>query len=137
MSQESRRFPRMQDVVIPILREALPHAHVTSWTPDIDYREFPIVNVRRLGGYRHRGYPSKMDLPVIEITVYHDQGLVEAEDLYVEVLNALFDAQRTNKQVDAGRLTHIRETMGMTQFPAQAMDTWRVQGLILVGVRAS
>lgn len=78
-----------------------------------------------------------MDLPVVEITVYHDQGLVAAEDLYVEVLNALFDAQRTNKQVDAGRLTHIRETMGMTQFPAQAMDTWRVQGLILVGVRAS
>lgn len=136
MSLVEARFPRLQDVVIPILREALPEeVHVTSWTPDIDYRTFPIINIRRLGGFRHRGRPYDLDLPVIEMTVYDDKGLVETEDLYIEAMNALFDAQRTQKQVDYGYISHVRETMGMTQFPAQAMDTWRVQGLIQVGIR--
>lgn len=130
------RFPRVQDVVLPILRDALPGVKVTSWTPDIDYRTFPIVNVRRLGGYRHRGHPKRMDLPVIELTVFHDKGLVAAEDLYIEALNALFDAQKAQKLVDTGYISHVRETMGMTQFPAQAMDAWRIQGLIQLGIRA-
>lgn len=125
-------------MVIPILRDALPEeVSVTSWTPDIDYRTFPIVNIRRLGGYRHRGHPDRMDLPVIEMTVYGKDGLVATEDLYIDALEALFDAQATQKKVDSGYITHVRETMGMTQFPAQAMDAWRVQGLILVGIKNS
>lgn len=132
------RFPRAQDVVIPILRDALPEeVRVTSWTPDIDYRTFPIVNVRRLGGFRHRGRPDDLDLPVIELTCYGDVGLVETEDLYIDCLNALFEAQRTQKTVDYGYISHVKETMGMTQFPAQAMDTWRIQGLIQLGIRPS
>lgn len=131
------RFPRVQDVVIPILRDALPGVEITSWVPDVDYRTYPIVNIRRLGGYRHRGRPERLDLPVIEMTVYGKDGLVDTEDLYISALNALFEAQRTNKQVDAGYISHVRETMGMTQFPAQTMDTWRVQGLILLGIRTN
>lgn len=131
------RFPRVQDVILPILREAIPEARITSWVPDIDYREFPLINIRRLGGYRHRGHPDKLDLPVIEMTVYGNEGLVETEDLYIKAMDTLFSAQKKQTQVDAGYISRVQETMGMTQFPAQAVDAWRVQGLILVGVRPS
>lgn len=129
-------FPRFQEVLVPILRDAIgDEAHVSTWVDDIDYREYPIVNIRRLGGYRSRNRWSGLDMPVIEMTVYHDAGLIEAEELYIKALEALFDARDDQKVVDAGSITHIRETMGMTQFSSLFQDTWRVQGLIQLGVR--
>ena len=129
-------FPRVQEVVLPILRDALgPEVTVSSWVNDIDYREYPIVNVRRLGGPRHTGMPEFMDSPVIEMTVHHGEGLVEAEELYTRALSALFEARRTQKVVDRGYLARVRETMGMTQFSSLFQDAFRVQGLIEVVVR--
>lgn len=129
-------FPRFQEVVVPILRDAVgDEAHVSTWVDDIDFREYPIVNIRRLGGYRSRNRWSDLDMPVIEMTVYHDEGLIEAEELYNKALEALFDARDKQIVVDAGSITHIRETMGMTQFSSLFQDTWRVQGLIQLGVR--
>lgn len=129
-------FPRFQEVLVPILRDAIgDEAHVSTWVDDIDYREYPIVNIRRLGGYRSRNRWSGLDMPVIEMAVYHDAGLIEAEELYIKALEALFDARDNQKVVDAGSITHIRETMGMTQFSSLFQDTWRVQGLIQLGVR--
>lgn len=129
-------FPRFQEVLVPILRDAIgDEAHVSTWVDDIDYREYPIVNIRRLGGYRSRNRWSGLDMPVIEMTVYHDAGLIEAEELYIKALEALFDARDDQKVVDAGSITHIRETMGMTQFSSLFQDSWRVQGLIQLGVR--
>lgn len=129
-------FPRFQEVLVPILRDAIgDEAHVATWVDDIDYREYPIVNIRRLGGYRSRNRWSGLDMPVIEMTVYHDAGLIEAEELYIKALEALFDARDNQKVVDAGSITHIRETMGMTQFSSLFQDSWRVQGLIQLGVR--
>lgn len=129
-------FPRFQEVVVPILRDAIgDEAHVSTWVDDIDFREYPIVNIRRLGGYRSRNRWSDLDMPVIEMTVYHDEGLIEAEELYNKALEALFDARDKQIVVDAGSITHIRETMGMTQFSSLFQDTWRVQGLIQLGIR--
>lgn len=128
--------PRMQRVVIPILREALPpEVTVSSWVDDIDYRVYPIVNIRRLGGYRDLGLSRKLDKPVIEMTVYHDEGLVEAERLYSDALDAILEAWQTQKVVDSGYISNVRETMGMTQFPSPYQDSFRVQGLIQLGIR--
>lgn len=130
------RFPRVQEVVIPILREALPdNVTVTSWVPDIDYREYPVVNIRRLGGPRNRNNPRQMDIPVIEMAVYHNEGLPEAEILYIQALEALYAAKRKQVEFNSGRITHVRETMGATQFPAQFQDAFRIQGLIELGIR--
>lgn len=129
------RFPRVQEIVLPIIRKAIPHATATSWVPDIDYRTYPIVNVRRLGGPRDRSQPTMMDHPVIEMTVYHDEGLPEAEELYNEALSALYAAQKEQTMVDKGYLSYVRETMGMTQFSSPFQDTYRVQGLIQLGIR--
>lgn len=132
----TKPFPRFQEIVIPILREALPeHVTVTSWVPDIDYRDYPIVNVRRLGGPRNNTMPFHLDMPVIELTAYHHEGLPEAEELYTLALDALFRARKEQKVVDSGYLTHVSETMGMTQFSSLFQDTYRVQGLIQLGVR--
>lgn len=128
--------PRVQEVVLPILRQALGDGvQVTSWVPDIDYRDYPVVNVRRLGGYRSRQRPLGMDLPVIELTVYHDAGLVETEDLYHQAVDALIQAQRDQTLTDAGYITMVRETMGLTQFSSPFQDTFRIQGLIQLGIK--
>ena len=131
----SKTVGRVQEVAIPILREALPHAHVSSWVDDIDYRTYPIVNIRRLGGTRDKDHAKWYDHPVIEMTVLGDEGLVETEDLYIDALNALFDAAKHQTMTDKGYITYVRETMGMTQFGSLFEDSWRVQGLIKLGIR--
>lgn len=128
-------MPRVQAVVLPILRAALPDVTVTTWGADIDYREFPIINIRRVGGTRHGERPDMLDKAVIEMTAYTNVGLPETELLYIDALEALYEAVRKQTQTDAGYLHSIKETMGMTQFSSLFMDSWRVQGLIALGVR--
>lgn len=129
-------IPRFQEVVLPILREALPdHVTVTSWVNDVDHRTYPIVHIRRLGGYRDPSKRKMMDHPVIEMTAFGDEGLIETEELYIQALDALMDAALSQKVVDAGRLAYVQETMGMTQFSSLFVDSWRVQGLVKLGIR--
>jgi hypothetical protein len=130
-------MPRIQQIVIPLLRDwpALKNVHVGSWVEDIDYREFPLLNVRRMGGGRDSMYPNKFDLTIVELTAYSTEGLVECEHLYNIALEALYDAVLKQKQTDTGYLHSIRENMGMTQFSSLFMDSWRVQGLLKMGLR--
>jgi hypothetical protein len=129
------RIPRIQAIVIPILREAFPDVKVSSWVEDIDYREFPMLNVRRIGGVRHDRRPTQLAMPIIELTSFGITGLVETEQLYEDALEVLYDAVLTQKQTEAGYLHSIKETMGATQFSSLFQDSWRVQGLIALGVR--
>ena len=129
-------FPRFQEVVLPILRDALPdNVTVTSWVNDVDHRTYPIVLIRRLGGYRDSSKRKMMDHPVVEMTAFTDEGLIETEELYIQALDALMDAALSQKVVDAGRLAYVQETMGMTQFSSLFVDSWRVQGLVKLGIR--
>ncbi len=129
------RMPRIQEIVLPILREALPDIRVGSWVEDIDYRQFPLINVRRIGGVRHDRRPFQMALPVVELTAYTTDGLVETEQLYEDALEVLYQAVKKQVQTPAGYLHSLKETMGATQFSSLFMDSWRVQGLIQFGVR--
>lgn len=132
----ANNIPRFQEVVIPILRDALPQeVTVSSWVNDIDFRTYPIVNIRRLGGIRDRDRPEQLDHPVMELTVFGDIGLIETEDLYIKTLNALFDAAKNQTLAPAGYISYVRETMGMTQFSSLYDATWRMQGLIQIGIR--
>lgn len=130
-------MPRIQEVVLPILRDypALDGVTITTWIPDIDYRHFPMINVRRVGGTRHDIHPDLLDMPVIEMTAYGTEGLLETEQIYINALEALYEAVRTQQMTDLGYLISIKETMGMTQFSSLFMDSWRVQGLIALGLR--
>lgn len=131
-------MPRVQKILLPILRgdPRLDGVHISTWVPDIDYRQLPIVNVRRIGGIRNPDLPTLHASPVIELTVYHDVDLIAAENLYETVLDVLYDAVKYQTTTDHGSLQSIFETMGATQFSSSYMDSWRVQGLIRCSVRA-
>lgn len=132
----TRRMPRVQAVALPILRAALPDAvKVGSWVEDLDHRAFPMVNVRSLGGFRNLKRPEDLSLPVIEMTAYTVDGLIETENLYQDALSALYDAAKRQVLTEHGYLNSVFETMGATQFSSLYMDSWRVQGLIRLGLR--
>lgn len=143
----SNALPRIQQVVLPILRghddlldnvsvvPGIAPAKVGSWVENINLRDFPMVNVRRIGGARHETRPKQLGFPVIEMTVYHTEGLVACERMYEVCLEQLYDAVKHQTQTPAGYLHSIKETMGATQFSSPFMDSWRVQGLIALGLR--
>jgi hypothetical protein len=94
-----------------------------------------MIQVRRVGGLRNPKRPTLLGLPVIELTVYTDVGLPETEQLYEDVLEVLFDAVKRQTPTDAGYLHSMKETFGATQFSSLFQDSWRVQGLIQLGLR--
>lgn len=134
------KLPRVAKIVLPILRETFTPQGVTvnSWIPDIDFREFPMLQVRRLGGARNPKRPLLLGTPVIELTAYTktpEGGLPETEQLYEDALEALYEAVRRQTPTEAGYLHSMKETLGATQFSSLFQDSWRVQGLIQLGIR--
>jgi hypothetical protein len=130
-------MPRVQEVVVPILRgdPRLAGVTVSTWIPDIDYRDFPLLNIRRIGGIRNPAAPLLHSLPVIELTAFTKTNLIDCEELYETALDVLYNAVHRQTQTDAGYLQSIYETMGSTQFSSMFQDSWRVQGLIRLCVR--
>lgn len=129
----TRRMPRVQAVVLPRLREELPGVMIGSWVPDVDHRTFPLLNVRRLGGISQD--PKRLDRPTIELTAYTADGLVPTEDLYMDARQILFEMVDNQTLTPTGYLHSFFETMGPTQFDSPFDDTWRIQGIIQLGVR--
>jgi hypothetical protein len=128
-----RKMPRVQEVLFPVLREEFPGVTVSSWVPQVDSRVYPIINVRRLSGIS--GFPDRLELPVIELTVYSRDGLVPAEDLYLDARLVIFNMVENQTLTPAGYLHSYFETMGPIQLDSPFDDSWRIQGLIQLGVR--
>lgn len=128
-----RRMPRVQSIILPVLREALPGVTIGSWYRDIDYRTFPIINIRRLGGVG--ADPKRLDRPVIEMTAYSQESLPATENLYMDAREVLLDMVERQTVTPSGYLHSFTETMGPTPFDSPFEDSWRVQGLIQLGVR--
>jgi hypothetical protein len=130
----TRRIPRIQEVVLPILKAGLPGVQVVSWVPDVADRQFPIVGIRRLGGL-----PVDVDMydrAVIEVTAYSDTNLVDCENLCLDVRQILWNAWKNQVVVpDKGSIGSYFETLGPTQFDSPYDDTWRVQFLVQLGLR--
>jgi hypothetical protein len=126
---------RPAEVVLPLLRAALPDVKVSTWIEDVDYRTFPMVAVRRAGGARHATRPNQFSLPVLELSAFSNVGLVEAEELYEDVLESLYGAVDAQTQTPAGYLHSIKETEGATQRESPFPDTWTVQGSVRLGLR--
>lgn len=130
----TRRMPRVQEVVLPLLRASLPNdVTVGSWMPDVDRRQLPYVHIRRLGGISAN--PDLLDKPVIEMTCYHDDNLEACEALCMDARAILYRAVEAQTLTDAGYLHSYFETLGPTQFDSPIEDSWRVQCLIQLGVR--
>jgi hypothetical protein len=128
-----RRLPRVQEIILPVLREQLPGVKCGSWVESVDLRKVPLINVRRLGGL-----DVDLDLlgkPTIELTAYSSDGLVGTEDLYLDARQVIWDMVKNQTVTPLGYLHSFFETMGPTQFDSPYDDTWRIQGLIQLGVR--
>lgn len=122
-------------IVKPLIEAKRPDVMVTSWIPSVSYREFPLVNLRSLGGSRNGKYPHLLRIPIVEITAYSDTEYRDADELYDDVLDALYDAQLYQTMTPGGYIHSIKETMGKTSFDSPFDATWRVQGLVKLGIR--
>lgn len=118
-----------------ILEQKFPDVQVVTWIPDIADREYPILAVRNLGGPRDGGHPTLLAKSVIELTALSDKDIAHAEDLYLDALEALYEAQHSQLITPFGHISSIKETMGLTQFSSPFQATWRAQGLIQLGIR--
>jgi len=128
---------RVQSVVLPLLRAALPGVSVVSVIPDVDHRQLPMVHVERVGGTRTAGLPGKHGKPVVRMTAASGQGLVECEELYEDALDALYAAVRAQQPVPGvGHLQSLTEVSGASQIPSGMPDVWTVGGTVELAVRS-
>lgn len=128
---------RVHEIVLPVLRTELatkwPTLKCVSWVPDVDYRTFPIVQVRRMGGIARD--IQRLDRAIIELTAYHSADLPTTEQLLADAITALDNMVDRQTNNSAGSLNTIRMVMGPSQFDSPFDDTFRVQALIQLGLR--
>lgn len=129
----TRTMPRVHDVLVPELRSALPTVAVTTWIPDVDKRTYPLVNIRRIGGAAVD--VARLDIASLEVVAYARGSLIVAEDLYLDARHAIWEMVQRQTVTDAGYLHSFRETVGPTNYESPFEDTWRVQGVIQLGLR--
>lgn len=142
-----RRMPRIQAVVLPILRAGFstvrPDIEIGSWVDEVARRSFPLINVRRLSGISNsNGDPDLLGKPVIELTAYSNnkdadyKGYPGTEQLLMDA-DFLIQTAVANQTIvpDVGYLHSYFQTMGPMQFDSPYEDTWRVQMLIQLGLR--
>lgn len=131
---DMQEMPRVQAIVIPLLRAAFPTAQVVSWVPAVKDRRYPILNVRRAGGYPVD--PNLLDRGTVEITSYGNVSYEDTEELLKRAQIALWNAVQNQTVVDGvGYLHSYKQTFGLTQFDSPYDNTWRVQSLIQFGFR--
>lgn len=130
----TRRIPRVQEIVLPILKAELPGVQVVSWVPDVDDRLYPIVNVRRLGGLEVD--VDMLDRAVVEVTCFTDTNVQDCENLCLDARQILWNAwKRQTVVANKGSISSFFTTLGPTQFDSPYDDTYRVQTLIQLGLR--
>src|SRR5690554_7675504 len=101
-----RRIPRVQEIILPVLREALPGVLVTSWIPDVDRRSYPLVNIRKVGGI-----PVDMDVldrQTIELQAIGNESLAATEDLYYDARYVIWEMVKNQTVTPAGHLHSFR-----------------------------
>lgn len=135
MVSDMQEMPRVQQIIVPLLRNALPNTvQVVSWVPDMTKRLYPILNVRRAGGYPVN--PKLLDRGTVELTAYSNTMLEDAEELLKDAQIVLWNAVENQTVVPGvGYLHSYQQTFGMTQFDSPYDNTWRVQSLVQFGFR--
>lgn len=123
---------RPQPVVMAVLQTALPGLSVASYAPSVDHRTYPLVLVQRAGGVRNESIPHLFSLPEVDVTVVTDDYPESAEQLYDDVLDALFRAARRQ---GPGGLHSVTEVAGPSPIESPFPDTFAVVGSLRVGIR--
>lgn len=134
MVSDMQTMPLVGDVVIPLLRASFPDVQVVSWMPAVGDRRYPVLKVRRAGGYPVN--PKLLDRGTVELTSYGDVCYEDTERLLQDAQIALWNAVENQTVVaGVGYLHSYQQTFGITQFDSPYDNTWRVQSLIQFGFR--
>lgn len=129
----TRTMPRVQEVIVPALRSALPSVAISTWIPDVDKRTYPFINVRRIGGTAVD--VARLDIASLEVAAFTKDGLVATEDLYLDARQIIWELVQSQTVTEAGYLHSFRESIGPTNFDSPFEDSWRVQGVFQLGLR--
>lgn len=131
------RIPRVETIVLDILRSSPDLAGVTvnTWTPLIDFRSLPLITVQRIGGTRNITLPRHHAVPFVELVAYGKESYGETVLQYEAALDALIDAVHKQTLTQAGYLSSFHENMGATKLESPFTDSWRIQGILALGVR--
>lgn len=128
-------MPSPVTIVAELLRAELdPSVKVGSWIEDVDYRTYPMVNLRRLGG-RNSPDERMIKFPVIEISVYVDDMVESAEQLVDDCIDVIDRAVANQTLTSIGYIHSLFVTFNPGQFDSPFEDTWRMQALVQLGVR--
>lgn len=127
------RLPRIESVLLPILREGLPGVMVSTWAPDVDHRNYPLVNVRRAGDQDPD--PELFGLATVELSAWTTEDLPTTEELYLDARWAIWQAVRKQTLTPAGFLHSYREILGPIPVDTQFDLTWRTIGILKLGFR--
>jgi hypothetical protein len=108
------------DIVLEIIRDALPGVNVRASIPDGVLDFLPLVVVRRIGG--SSPYPDFWDDPLINVQNWAaPAGSVDAfraaSDLADQIREALWTAWRTQTVTAGGSIARIRESQGPLEMP--------------------
>lgn len=134
MVSDMQEMPRVNQIVIPLLRAAFPDVQVVSWMPAITDRQYPVLKVRRAGGYPVN--PRLLDRGTVELTSYGNVTYEDTEDLLKDAQIVLWNAVENQTVVPGvGYLHSYQQTFGITQFDSPYDNTWRFQSLIQFGFR--
>lgn len=128
-------MPRVEDIILPLLRSALPGVTVGTWVEDIDHRSFPLVHLHHIGGVRHDRRPKQLAMPEVQMACMRSDNLANTTIMYNTALEALYDAWLNQTVTPAGYLSSFVETTGMRQGPSPYQDSWFVSGTMKFGVR--
>lgn len=135
-----RLTPRAQAILIPTLQESLeveyPGIKVGSWVEQVLDRQFPLVNLRRVAGSNASKDPNRLDESVIEYTAYGDVSYPNTEQLCMDTRQIIYEMWAKQVVVpNVGYIHSFFQTLSPTQFDSPFDDTWRVQGMIQLGLR--
>ncbi|WP_144311943.1 hypothetical protein [Actinopolyspora erythraea] len=107
---------------------------MTAKLPPLEHRGYPLVNIRRIGG--SSTYVQHLDRPSLEVLCISDQGSSDAENIYLDVRQVLYDAYVNQTVIQgAGSIHSFTEQTGPFTFDSPYSGTWGAQGLILLGLR--
>src|SRR5690606_13720655 len=103
------------------------------WIPDVHRRSYPLVNIRNVGGIPV--YMDVFDRQTIELQALGHESLAATEDLFYDPRSVIWEMVKKQPDTQAAHLHSFTDSSGAMQLESPYTDTWRIQGLIQLGVR--
>ena len=127
-------LPRVAEILLPIIREAVPSAQVATVMPEVSHKDYPLILVRRVGGVAIN--MDLLDRVTVDIQVFHNGTMAEAEDIALAVRGSLWSAYRKQRVIAGkGHIGYFTEMSGPGSVASDIPGVWRYQALYSVRIR--